>query len=224
MALSWKGAAGAGALGVAGLYAGNKKFRQGTNKFLFGSPDSFEEQSLLRKEQEPLYQQMVNAGLGEGAGGAFGTSADYYRNLLSNDSEDFNAFAAPEMRRFNEETVPGLARQFAGYGAGASGLSGSGFRNAAVGAGVDLSERLGQLRAQLRQQGAQGLMNIGQAGLGQYKENIYRPRTPGLIEQLAPIAGQVASAYVGGKVGMPEGTPGAENTRTYQEANPMARR
>lgn len=198
MASPWGKAAQFGGFGLAGLYAGNKKFRQGANNFLFGTPESFEEQSLLRKEQEPLYQQMINAGMGEGAGGAFGESADYYRNLLSNDSEDFNSFAAPEMRRFNEQTIPGLSEQFAGMGAG--GLSSSGFRNAAVGAGTDLSERLGAIRAQLRQQGAQGLQSIGQQGLGQYKENIHRPRQPGIIEQFAPIAGQVAAAKFGGKL------------------------
>jgi len=96
------------------------------------------------------------------------------------------------MRQFNEQTIPGLAEQFAGMGSG--GLSSSGFRNAAVNAGTDLSERLGALRAQLRQQGAQGLMGIGQQGLGQFNENIYQQGQPGLFDTL----GQGLGSSLGG--------------------------
>lgn len=126
--------------------------------------------SSLRPEQEPLYQQAVQAGLEPGAGGAFGEAADYYRNLLGNEPEDFGMFAAPELRRYNEEIVPGLSEQFAGMGAG--GLSSSGFRNAQIQGATDLSERLGQLRAQLRQSAAQGLMSVGQFGLQNFSENV----------------------------------------------------
>ena len=156
------GAAG----GLPGAYATNKSFRKGVKNFLTGTPEIKENVSTLLPGQEPLLESAINAGLRPGAGGAFGEAADYYRNLLSNDNADINAFSAPELRRFNEEIIPGLAEQFAGMGAG--GLSSSGFRNAAVNAGTDLSERLGSLRAQLRMSGAQGLQNIGQVGLGNY--------------------------------------------------------
>lgn len=183
-------------MGLSSLFS--KKGRGKLGEFFGGSPEKFQSQSVLGNEQQPLYQQLLAANQGEGAGGSFGESADYFRNLLSNDSEDFNAFANPELRRFNEQTIPGLSEQFAGMGSG--GLSSSGFRNAAVSAGTDLSERLGAIRAQLRQQGAQGLANLGQQGLGQFKENIYRPATPGFLQSVAPIAGQVAAAKFGGKV------------------------
>jgi hypothetical protein len=73
---------------------------------------------------------------------------------------------------------------------GSGGLSSSSFRNAAVGAGTDLSERLGAIRAGLRQQGAQGLQNIGNMGLGSFNENIHRPATGGLLGGFAQGAGQ----------------------------------
>lgn len=155
---------------------------------LFGKPERNYQQSLLGQEQQPGYRQLLAAGQGPGAGGAFGEAADYYRNLLSNNSADFDAFAAPEMRRYNEQTIPGLAEQFAGMGSG--GLSSSGFRNAATSAGADLGERLGAIRAQLRQQGSQGLQQIGQAGLGQFNENINRPETFGLAGSLAEGLGK----------------------------------
>lgn len=166
---------------------------------LFGKPEQNYQQSTLGQEQQPLYQQLQAANMGQGAGGSFGQSADYYRDLLSDDSQSFNAFAAPEQRQFNEQTIPGLAEQFAGMGSG--GLSSSGFRNAAVGAGADLSERLGAIRAQLRQQGAQGLQQLGQQGLGSFNENINRPETSGLIGGLAEGAGQGLGLAAGNIIG-----------------------
>lgn len=157
--------------------------------------DQYKKISLLRPNQEGLQAQQSQAAMGKNAGGAFGNAADYYYDLLSNDSNTFNKFAAPEMRRFNEDIIPGLSEQFAGMGAG--GLSSSGFRNAAVGAGTDLSERLGALRAQLRQQGAQGLQNLGQGALSTYDENVYEQPKPGFLESLAPAAGGLAGSFLG---------------------------
>ncbi len=168
--------------------------------FLSGTPEKRENVSTLRSEQEGLYQQAVNAGMGRGAGGAFGDSADYYRNLLSDDSEDYNAFSAPALRQYNQEIIPGISEQFAGLGAG--GLSSSGFRNAQVQGGVDLAERLGQIRANLRQSGAQGLANIGQQGLQSYSQNmVTQPGTEGFLSSVAPAIGTALGSAVGGPLG-----------------------
>lgn len=165
---------------------------------LFGRPEQNYQQSTLGQEQQPLYNQLLGATQAPGAGGAFGDAADYYRNNLSNNSQDFQAFAAPEMRRFNEQIIPDIAEQFASMGSG--GLSSSGFRNAAVNAGTDLSERLGAIRAQIRQQSAQGLTSIGQMGLNNYNENIHRPETFGLLGGLAEGAGKAAGAIAASKI------------------------
>jgi hypothetical protein len=138
--------------------------------------------------------------MGPGAGGAFGEAADYYRGNLSNNPQDFNAFAAPQLRQYNEQTVPGISEQFAGMGSG--GLSSSGFRNAQVQGATDLSERLGALRANLRQQSAQGLQNIGQQGLANYSQNmVTQPGSEGFLSQIAPAVGQAATAYIGSPSG-----------------------
>jgi hypothetical protein len=181
------------------LKEAKKLFRPLSKQSWFaGTPGKYEQKSTLGPEQQGLYQQMQQALQGQGAGGAFGQAADYYRGLLSDDSADFQAFAAPEQRRFREETIPGLSEQFAGMGSG--GLSSSGFRNAAVNAGTDLSERLGSIRAQLRQQGAQGLNQMGQFGLGNFNENIYRQGQPGLVDTLGQGLG-IAGAMYGGPGG-----------------------
>lgn len=160
----------------------------GANKFFQGTPEKFEQRSRLGPEQQPLYGNLQAANAGPGAGGSFGSAADYYRDILSNDSDTANQMFAPEMRRYNQQIIPDLAAQFAGAGAG--GLSSSSFRNAAVGAGTDLSERLGAIRARLRSEGAAGLMNLGQQGLGDFNNNIQRPGTPGFLESAAPGIGQ----------------------------------
>lgn len=160
---------------------------------------SFKQRPLLAKQQRPIFNQLTNAAQNRGAGGAFGDSADYYRDLLSNNSQDFNAFAAPEMRAFNEETIPGLAEQFAGFGSG--GLNSSGFRNAATNAGVSLQERLGAIRAGLRQQGAQGLMNLGQQSLGtQFTGNMYRPPAEGGFSSFGQGLGNIGTQFVSDRI------------------------
>lgn len=123
---------------------------------------------------------------------AFSHAANYYKGLLGNDSEDFNAFAKPELRRFREQIIPDIAEQFAGAGGGGQGaLSSSGFRNAATNAATDLSERLGELRARLRQQAAQGLTDIGSQG------TYYQQGQPGLLDFAGPAIGAVGSAFGG---------------------------
>jgi hypothetical protein len=169
-------------------------------EFFLGSPAKRENVSNLRPEQEPLYQQAVGAGLNRGAGGALGTAADYYRDLLENYNGDINAFSAPELRRYNEDIVPNLSEQFAGMGSG--GLSSSGFRNAQVQGGVDLAERLGAIRANLRNQGAAGLSNIGNQGLQSYSQNMETsPGSPGLLPSIFKAGGAAVGSYFGGAAG-----------------------
>ena len=165
------------------------KLGKGIGGLLGGRSGKSKPVSNLRPEQEGLYNQLTSAGIGPGAGGAFGQSADYYRNLLGNDSQDFNDFAAPQLRQYNEEIVPGLSEQFAGMGSG--GLSSSGFNLAQQQGNVDLAERLGQIRANLRQSAAQGLQNIGTLGLQPYSNmTTTRQPTQGLLAAAAPGVGQ----------------------------------
>jgi hypothetical protein len=172
---------------------GNKMFK-GADKtvgsLFFGNPEQNYQQSILTPEQQRLQGQGIAAG-----GQALQQAQGYYNDLFNPNGQNYNALSAPVMRQFNEEIVPGLAEQFAGMGAG--NLSSSGFRNAAVGAGADLSERLGAIRAQLRQQGAQGLQGLYQQGLQPTSENIMRPGTGGLLDSLAPALGTAAGSFLG---------------------------
>jgi hypothetical protein len=177
----------------------SKKMRNAAKDFLGGTPSTVNQVSNLTPEQEALQSQLVDAGQNQGAGGAFGTAADYYRDLMSDNPADMAAFSAPALRQYNEEIVPGLSEQFAGMGSG--GLSSSGFRNAQVQGATDLSERLGALRANLRQAGAQGLTNIGHLGLQPVQTNYQQPGTPGFAATVAPAVGTAIGAAVGGPAG-----------------------
>ncbi len=171
------------------------------------------QQSLLGPEQRPLYQQAINAGMNPGAGGAFGQAADYYRSNLSDNPADFNAFAAPALRQYYQDIVPNLSEQFAQGGGGQGSFGSSGFRNAQIQGATDLSERLGALRAQLRQNSAQGLQNIGQIGLGSFHENIYPENQPTGLESLVQGAGKILPSLASGFF---SGNKVGANTDPYQ--------
>lgn len=169
------------------------------SEFWSGSPSRIEQVSTLRPDQERLSRQLVKSGKTQGVGGAFGTAADYYRNLLSDNPADVESFSAPETRNYFENIVPNISEQFAQMGPG--GLDSSGFRNAQVQGGVDLAERLGQIRANLRQAGASGLQNIGQLGLQSFQQNHEVPGTEGMLSSLAPAFGAAAGTAIGGPIG-----------------------
>jgi hypothetical protein len=181
--------------------------REGIKSFFTGKPGGFTQQTTLMPQQMQQFMNLQGAAQGRGAGGAFGESADYYRDLLSNNPEVLQAFMNPEMRQFREETIPGLAEQFAGMGSGA--LSSSGFRNAAVSAGADLGERLAAIRAQLRDAAAQRLQGIGSQALGTFAQNFYRPRSPGFLESVAPAIGAGLGMFGGPALGAVGGAFGS---------------
>ncbi len=159
--------------------------------FWTGTPARMEQFSNLSPQQEGLQNQLTQSAMG-------GDASAYYRDLLGG-NQTYNAMAAPEMRQFREETMPGIAEQFAGMGAGGS--FGGNFQSATAQAGAGLAERLASLRAQLRQQGAQGMMGMTQQALSPYMQNVQFERTPGAFETAGKLASQVASIYAGGAAG-----------------------
>ena len=163
-----------------------------------GIPSRVELFSQLSPQQQQLQSQLTGAAMGQGRSGPYGQSASYYQDLMGGNNT-YNALAAPEMRQFNEETMPGIAEQFAGMGAGGS--FGGNFQNATAQAGVGLAERLASMRAGLRQQGAQGMMGMGQQALSPHMQNVQFPRTPGLFEILSKLAIQGAGMFGGGFLG-----------------------
>lgn len=169
----------------------------GFKEFFLGNAPERENVSTLRPEQEKQYRNLQKAALKKGAPGVYGDVADYHRSNLSDNPADFDKFAAPALRQYNEDIVPGLSEQFAGMGAG--GLSSSGFQNAQIQGATDLSERLGAIRAELRQRSAEGLQGIGDRSLQSYSTNVEtRPGSEGVLPGLVKSIPDVAAAYFTG--------------------------
>jgi hypothetical protein len=169
--------------------------------FFSGSPAEYEQVSNLTRSQLKNQKDLERS-----SRGAFTDVGNYYRSNLSNNPQDFQAFAAPDIRRFNEQTIPNLAEQFAGMGAG--GLSSSGFQNAAIGAGTDLQERLANLRASIRQNAASGMQNMAQSSLNPHTQ--YQMTNPGSEGFLSSFASGLGGAIPGAAMGfLTGGPPGA---------------
>lgn len=116
------------------------------------APSGYKAFSTLNPQQQQLF-----GGQAQGFGQLQPQIMQYLQGLLSGSPEATAAFEAPYMRQFREETVPGLAQQFAGLGA----LSSSGFQQSLGQAGAGLSENLAALREGLRSQAAgQGMQGI----------------------------------------------------------------
>jgi hypothetical protein len=160
--------------------------------FFTGSPGGTQTVSNLLPEQENNFKEQQAA-----ATGTYGAVKNYHMNNLSDNPADFDAFAAPELRKFNEEIIPGLSEQFAGMGSG--GLDSSSFRNAAVSAGESLSERLGRLRAELRQNSADRLQGIGNEALQNHSTQVQTPGSEGIA---APLISGALTAVAGPAAGV----------------------
>ena len=176
--------------------------------FLFGRNEKNKQKSYLTPEQQQTEQQLQQATQGRGAPGAFGESADYYRDILSQDPNMMQQLDAPEMNRFYNETIPGLSEQYGGLG-------GNSFQDGASHAGKSLSERLRAMRSGLRSNAASNLSSMGQFALQPRVENIHRPETSGFFQNIAHGVG----VGVGSGMGTIRGESNPKNTN-YSGINP----
>jgi len=113
-------------------------------------PRGYDTVSTFNPQQQQGFQQLIQLLQGQlgQSQGLQGQGSDYISRLLSGSPEAFEQFEAPIQRQFREQTIPQLAEQFSGLGAGAQ--RSSAFQQALGSAGTDLSERLAALRGQLQ--------------------------------------------------------------------------
>jgi hypothetical protein len=120
---------------------------QGANA-MFGGSEGPQKINTLSRGQRSHQKQMQRSLSPTGQlGSAYGGALDLLKQYLNPDSHMFQSLAAPHMRQFNEQTIPGIAEQFAGGGAMGGGLSSSGFAQSLGAAGGGLQERLAALQA-----------------------------------------------------------------------------
>ena len=166
--------------------------------------------STYTKGQQGLMDQITNMAKGQGGQDItqnqnYNTGQDWLQSMF-NDPKFFENFEAPLKRDFEENTVPGLANQFAGMGSGGN-LDSSAFRNQLAREGSNLHTNIAALRGgmqqnaipqlmQYAQQPFQNLMSMYNTALGPQPNNQYFPATPGPLGQIgASFAGGAANAF-----------------------------
>ena len=163
---------------------------------IFGAKDKISNIPTLTGGQSQLLNQLLGQLGGMGAPtGAYGMAQSRLADLLGGGSDVYNAFAAPYMRQFQEQTIPQLAERFAGLGGRGGALSSSGFGQGLGAAGAGLQESLASMGAGLQQnalQQALGQYNaLANLGLGTRAfQPTYQPGTTGLI---GPLLGGIGA-------------------------------
>lgn len=173
--------------------------------FLFGNRNPpIQRAGRFTDQQQQMFGNLFSGLEGGEAKGPFGDMMANIRSLLSGEPGAYDEYEAPLKRQFEQEIIPGIAERFAGLGTGGS-LSSSGFQQAGVQAGVDLSERLGALRGQLRQ-GAMGqlsnLMNFGATPqFEMYQQEPTMGLIPGALQAAGSAGGNALGLLLGGYMG-----------------------
>jgi len=163
------------------------------SNFFKGTKDKWEQKQLFTPQQQAFMDAMM-AGAQPGLESGLG----YLSSLLGGGQEATQAFEAPLMRQFQEQTIPALAERFAGLDAQGS----SAFGQSLGQAGAGLAENLAALREGLKMQAIGQLSQLGGMGLGQRYENILRPGRPGALGGiLGGLAGGIGAGLGAGMGG-----------------------
>ena len=179
------GAVGAGVgAGLGGLLGGFGARGKGSKEGQF--------MSTLSPEQQSLFSQLLGQFKGEYSG------------------QNQEQFEAPYLRQFNEQTIPGLAEQFSGLGAGSQ--SSSAFRQSLGAAGAGLSEQLASIGANKKENALQSLLQ-----LLNLNTQAYMPGSMSGLQQFlvgaAPGVGQaLGNAGVNSLSNLFNRTPGQSNS------------
>lgn len=122
--------------------------------------DSMNKVDTMSKGQKGILKQLEQMISPQGQlGQANQQGINYQQQLMDPSSEAVNQFAQPYINQYHQQTIPGLAERFAGYGGMGGGISSSGFGQSLGAAGANLQAQLAQLKAGLGQQAANSLMN-----------------------------------------------------------------
>jgi hypothetical protein len=169
-------------------------------KLFPGKKEQFTQQPAMSPEQMTVLNQLLGGLSGKGSmGGPMGQGMSYLSNILSGSPESTQAFEAPYMRQFQQQTIPSLAERFSSLGSGAQGSSAFGQQMGAAGAG--LQENLASIRGSMQQNALSSLLGFGQLGLGsQPYANIFRPATQGMGAAMAPGLGQYIGQQLPGQM------------------------
>ena len=164
-----------------------------------GMPEGMSKLPTMNPQQEQTLEGLLSMLQGQQ-----GNVSNYMNDLFSDNPEALQRMFAPAQRQFKEETIPDIAEQFTGLGAGSQ--SSSGFQQALGAAGASLSEKLASMREGLRSKGMDSFQNMMQQGLGKEPFAYHQQqRQPGFLESMMGpalgAAGSAAGSYFGAKKG-----------------------
>lgn len=160
------------------------------NEWLFGSSDKFSKLNNYNQGQNQNLNQLTD--LTQQGGQGASDVLKYLMQFMDPNSDVYKNFEAPYRQEFEQETVPGLAEQYAGKGA----LSSSGFGQALGSAGAGLQTKLAALKAGMQRQAGQDIFS-------QYNQQSNqslnaRPFDYKQKEGTGGILNNAISAYAGG--------------------------
>lgn len=154
---------------------------------LFGTSDKISNLPLFTKPQMQGLSDLVQqaAQMRQNQSSPYNLAQSRLQSLLSGGSDAYNAFAAPYMRQFQEQTIPGLAERFASLGGRGGALSSSGFGQSLGAAGAGLQDTLAAQAAGLQQNALSTALgdyyNTQNLGLTRAFEPTYQPGTTDLF-------------------------------------------
>ena len=183
-------------------------FFSGLKDLFLGGQNTAQQFSQLNPQQEQALSQLLGlfdpSQLAIQQQPTYQAGQSYLQSLLGG---DISQFSDPYMRQFKEQTIPGIAEQFAGLG----GLSSSGFQQALGGAAAGLQERLASLRGQLQMQAlpqalgyaqapGQTQMDLYRIGLSPTQQTAIQPGQKGILKPILSVLAKAAAAYAGAPI------------------------
>lgn len=168
---------------------------QGISSILGAVTDQsgYKKVSNFDKSQKSLHKQRGNV---LGQGGGYQNAMNQIMQYLDPNSQAYSDFEAPYRTKFNEETLPGIAENFAG-GAQGGALSSSGFGQALGSASAGFESNLTGLKEQMRRASIQDI-------LGQYQQHMnakpysYQEQGPGMMSNIFSSLGGMQLPSMGG--------------------------
>lgn len=163
---------------MAAAAAGGGLLAQG-NEFLFGKDAKSEPFSTLNPAQEG-YQSDLLQQLSQSNPQLF----KFLKQFMGDDEESFKEYAAPYMRHFQTQVIPGITERFAG--GGDSGAS-SGLQNALSEAGMGLEQGLASARQDQGLKAAQQMQGLSSNALSPSRGTRETPGQPGAIADILKL-------------------------------------
>lgn len=166
-----------------------EKVGPGIKQAMLGKPEQTTRLPIFTDEQLGALNDLLQMGLGGIKGQQF----------------DFAPIEQRARTQFQQQTIPSIAERFTALG----GQNSSGFQQALGQAGAGLEQSLAALRSQYGLQERDNLFKMLGIGLTPQYESLFRPASPGFLQNLFTSGAQNAQQYLPFLMQMASGGAGA---------------